>query len=377
MNVSKIFGLVLGLHFSVIAVILFQPGCRSKQPPTRTYTQVSTIEKPEQLASEELISTTGFSAADDLDAAFNASFDDFDSYTDKAVDKSTEVDETAPLVAFDSTSQTVEVTGASFESYVVTKGDSLWSIATRYNVPIKELYKINGLDSESVLNIGQKIQIPVASTTAQPLTLIPDNYQPTSLNKATVRYTVDRGDTLSSIAKLYNSSIREIKAINGKLSDLIRIGEIIIIPVIDGVSSANTDLSVPSATSNPTVSINVSEASTHTVRAGEYLSTIASQYGMTVEELIAINGVTNPRRLQIGQVLKVTGIDTTASTSVSDSATDVADLPIPASSPITITGPEELIVVESNPVIESVENEIESDDVFDDAENVPVFRITD
>ena len=68
MKVSKIFGCVIGLHLGVIAMLLVQPGCRTKQPPTRTYSQERT--------SGGLIEAIGQGSGSGLDSAFNAGFDD-------------------------------------------------------------------------------------------------------------------------------------------------------------------------------------------------------------------------------------------------------------------------------------------------------------
>ena len=44
---------------------------------------------------------------------------------------------------------------------------------------------------------------------------------------------------------------------------------------------------------------------THTVQAGENLYRIALRYGYTVEYLAAINGITNPAAIYVGQVLQI------------------------------------------------------------------------
>ena len=44
---------------------------------------------------------------------------------------------------------------------------------------------------------------------------------------------------------------------------------------------------------------------THTVKAGETLSGIASKYGTTVEALVSTNGIKNPNLINVGQILKI------------------------------------------------------------------------
>jgi len=47
--------------------------------------------------------------------------------------------------------------------------------------------------------------------------------------------------------------------------------------------------------------------STYTVRAGDTLHRIAEHYGVSVSRLMALNGITDPRELQVGQVLRIPG----------------------------------------------------------------------
>ena len=90
-------------------------------------------------------------------------------------------------------------------SYVVRPGDTLLGIAKRYRTSVKKIKKMNDKKSD-VLHVGEKLIVP-----------------PLPLRKN--RYTVKRGDNLSSIARRYNVSVRTLKKRNNKHSDVIRIGE--------------------------------------------------------------------------------------------------------------------------------------------------------
>ena len=395
MKVSKVFGCVLGLHFGVIAVLLIQPGCRTKQPPTQTYTQERTIKSSVQGASrstaEDLIPATRSGAG--LDAAFNAGFDD-GAYAPESANDFSEFEDVAPIQPLPSGSQTVDVAGASFETYTVKKGDNLWSIAKRYDISLNELYAANGLNKNSVLRIGQQIQIPVEGGTAMVNTVSADTYQPTSLNQGSADYTVGRGDTLSKIANQFDTSVRAIKAANSKTSDLIRVGEKLVIPV---GANANTAMApAPSAggtapSTSVSGSISTSGARTHTVQAGEFPATIARQYGMTTGELLALNGITDPRKLQVGQVLRVSGsgsaanVDSRTETVVAPSAATApsatlipatrAPTSTPTPAPAASSGPVEIRVIEADPLIEGEATEIEADEMFEGAVEIPVIRL--
>ena len=379
MKVSKIFGCVIGLHLGVIAMLLVQPGCRTKQPPTRTYSQERT--------SGGLIEAIGQGSGSGLDSAFNAGFDDGSAAPDD--NDFSEFDAITPVAPLSDGGQTVPVAGPSFETYTVKKGDNLWTIARRSNVSLNELYAANGLDTTSILSIGQQLQIPVEGSIATVTAPSPDTYQPTSFNQGSTEYMVKRGDSLSKIANQFDTSVGAIKAANGLSSDLIRVGDKLVVPVSStstGTSSAMTAAPSDSISSSSTApSFSASGARTHTVKSGEYPGKIASQYDMTTDELLALNGITDPRKLQVGKVLKVSGSSSTANvdppaqvvTTTTEASSTLMTEPAPeaSSSPTTSTGPIEIKVIESDPLVEGEATEIEPDEMFEGAVEIPVIRL--
>ena len=99
-------------------------------------------------------------------------------------------------------------------TYVVQRGDSLYSIANAYNVSVNDLRNINNLTSD-ILSIGQVLIIPGNSNR---------NSNTSNL------YVVKRGDSLWSIANKFNVSINKIRMLNNLNSDILTIGQTIIIP---------------------------------------------------------------------------------------------------------------------------------------------------
>ncbi|PXA05252.1 hypothetical protein DDZ13_04645 [Coraliomargarita sinensis] len=381
MKVSKIFGCVLSLHLCVIAVLLVQPGCQTGQPPTQTHTQDRAMKSNVQGASrtsEGLIPATRADSGAGLDSAFNAGFDG------ETEDYSTDLGPINPIEPI-SSGQTVDVAGSGYETYTVKKGDNLWSLSKRYNVSVNELYAANGLDKNSVLRIGQQIQIPVEGGTATIDPVTPEVYQPSGYNQATTSYTVKRGDTLSKIANQFDTSVRAIKATNGKSSDMIRVGETLTIPVEGSTGSTSSGSSSASAT-QPAATTASGPTTTHTVKAGEYPAKIARQYGMTTSELLSLNGISDPRKLRVGQQLTVSGsgsaanVDSRVETVVSPAPAQPATV-APAQPQPTVTSsnePVEIKVIEADPLVEGELDEPEAesdDDVFGGAVEIPVIRL--
>lgn len=98
-------------------------------------------------------------------------------------------------------------------TYVVQRGDTLSKIAQRYDTTVAALIQVNNLHTETIY-VGQRLTISVASDPNQPL----------------IYYTVQRGDTLSAIARRYNVAVAAVRAANGLTNDTIYVGQRLLIP---------------------------------------------------------------------------------------------------------------------------------------------------
>lgn len=105
--------------------------------------------------------------------------------------------------------------------YVVKRGDTLGAIAKRYGATIEALTRLNGLANPNVLVVGQKLKLPCASV--PPVTVTPP--LPPAAGDCTW-VTVQRGDTVSSLAAKYRSTVKLIVEKNGlKNANLIYVGQ--------------------------------------------------------------------------------------------------------------------------------------------------------
>ena len=157
--------------------------------------------------------------------------------------------------------------------YVVEKGDSLYKIANSFGITVDALKKANNLKS-NVLNIGQVLIIP-GTTGNGALPSTSDN-----------TYIVKSGDTLWKIANNFGVSVDDLKNVNNLTGNNLSIRQVLVIP------GGN----VPTTPSQ-----------TYTVKSGDTLYKIASNYGISVDSLKSANNLTS-NVLSIGQILKIPGV---------------------------------------------------------------------
>jgi len=158
------------------------------------------------------------------------------------------------------------VTEDDNEIYVVQSGDSLYSIANKYNTTVNELKTLNNLTS-NILNVGQLLKIPSATNT-------PDTY------------TVQKGDSLYSISNKFGITIDELKQTNNLTSNTLSVGQV---------------LKIPTITTQPEQEQTVI---TYQVQSGDSLYKIANKYNTTVDAIKQLNNLDN-NLLSIGQTLKI------------------------------------------------------------------------
>lgn len=138
----------------------------------------------------------------------------------------------------------MHVTGAFSNVHTVQKGDTLYSLAKRYDTTVNELKTQNGLSSSKII-VGEKLDLPDTTPV----------YSYT--------YTVQRGETIFSIAQKHMISVQDLKRANGLNSNMILAGQTIKVPF---------DLN-----------------GTYTVQKGDTIFSLAKWFQVSVEELKAAN----------------------------------------------------------------------------------------
>lgn len=135
-------------------------------------------------------------------------------------------------------------------TYTVKSGDTLSGIAYAYGIRVAALAAANDLSGD-VIYPDQVLRIPLDEQAMAALTATPT---PSADESNRVVYTVKAGDTLGAIAKSYNVTVAEIMTANQLSSDVIRIGQELMIPVPPPPpTDTPTATATPTATSTPTV----------------------------------------------------------------------------------------------------------------------------
>ncbi len=185
-------------------------------------------------------------------------------------------------------------------TYTVRANDTLWDIANRYGITVAQLTAANPDVNPDALRPGQTLTIPTKTSPVSGAV-----------------YTVKPNDTLWNIAAKHGLFLNDLLAANpGVDPQRLMAGQTLNIP---GGEAATA----PAAPAH----------ATYTVRPDDTLWDIATNYGLSLDELLAANSGVDPRRLMAGQTLVIPGI-TQQALSTADNAPAAAAAPAaPAAAP--------------------------------------------
>ena len=170
--------------------------------------------------------------------------------------------------------------------HTVTKGQSLYSISSMYNVTIDDIVRLN-LGSDKQIREGAALKIPQAATT--------NSDKP-------VFHTIQAGETLYRLSVKYNVTTQAICEANPGLStENFRSGQVIIIPV---QSDSKPQKETPKTEEQENTNVKMNDwKDMHKVERKETIFSISREYGITEEELIAANPELKKGKLKKGTFL--------------------------------------------------------------------------
>jgi LysM repeat protein len=163
-------------------------------------------------------------------------------------------------------------TDGGYRIYIVARGDTLKSLATRFNSTVDLILAHNpGITNANLIYEGQRLTI-YDKGTGNPPPPPPSGGQ---------TYYVQSGDTLRKIASKFSTSVDVLIKLNPQITNpnVIYVGQAITVP---------------------------GEASTYVVQKGDTLRIIANKFGTTVDNLLYLNpNIKNANVIYVGQVLNV------------------------------------------------------------------------
>ncbi len=185
-------------------------------------------------------------------------------------------------------------------NHVVTTGDNLSSIATKYEMKLGELLKLNGIDQSSVIQIGQKIKV---NRRIPMLEIIAQKLDEKNKNAPAAEKTVAPAQAVVVVEEA-----RKIETIEPKKSfyiDPADSREIVIRSDKKEAEKIIEQTQVVEKTPEVVPEKINTQTAFHEVKAGETLFRISKIYQVSVDELIRWNNLGKVPTIQVGQKIKV------------------------------------------------------------------------
>jgi membrane-bound lytic murein transglycosylase D len=182
--------------------------------------------------------------------------------------------------------------------YRVRRGDNLSAIAGRYRTTASAIAGANGIDVREILRPGQRLTVvPGVRSSARATEIAQGD---TKTPDGAITHTVRRGESLSVIARRYDTTPSGIASVNGmRMSRLLQIGDRLnVVPGLGYAARLTRAGAIASAN-------RAEDDLVHTVRRGDSLWLIASRYNTTVDEICSRNSISKSTTLYPGTKLTI------------------------------------------------------------------------
>lgn len=293
MKLTHVFGLVVAVHVAAFTVIFATPGCRSsgKSKPSPDETSPDVASSP-----VSPVAPVAPVAAGDLGGAVRFA---------PTRPTATSFAAPAPDDGFAAPAPSAE--------HVVVKGDSLWSIAKKHGITTDELAAANQLSKAATLRLGQKLKVPAKAAAAAP----------SAATDAANTYEVKSGDTLGSIARKQGTTVAALRTANNLSNDNLRVGQKLVVP---GNAAPLSPSSAPAPKSSAAAP--AAGSGTYEVKPGDTLGAIAQRHGVKQGDLAVLNNITDPKKLRVGQTLRLPAGARAVSASAPSPSAPAASAPV-------------------------------------------------
>lgn len=200
--------------------------------------------------------------------------------------------------AMSSTLSKVTVMGKPYYKYQVKKGDTMYGVARQFGWDEKIIQQSNPGEM-TTLQKGSMLYYPCDSE--ETVQKEDSNNNTSTAGKDGVTHRIERGETLSSIARMYGMTAKELQMLNPGAGDYIKAGDLLVISNPETTSTGGN-----------------SDVSYHKIQAGETLYGIGKKYNVSVEALLKSNPGVSERNFRAGETIRIpasgTGIVMTTET---------------------------------------------------------------
>jgi LysM repeat protein len=176
----------------------------------------------------------------------------------------------------------------------IVKGETISSIAEKYNVSSASIYKLNP-KAKKTLQLNQILLIPNSDTKkTNKVVVVPEK-------TIEINHEVLSKETLYGIVKQYKTTTELLYKANPKLeTEGLKVGQTILIPTV-----GLTKKEIKSLSNKNTVEVVATEPQMHQVKPKESLYAIAKQYSVTIKELNEANPKIGKKGLSVGQMIAI------------------------------------------------------------------------
>jgi membrane-bound lytic murein transglycosylase D len=185
----------------------------------------------------------------------------------------------------------------NWRKHRVEEGETLSEIAKKYRTTPSAIAQANSLKPEGTIQFGAKLIIPVTPSRGGRGVVMADGSR--------IRYTIQPGDTISSVARDFDVTTAQVRKWNNLRSSAIRVGRVLVI-YPPGVAAAPTvarakELVESANTPSEAKRVRV----VHRVKKGETLYAIAANYGTTIDSIRDWNNLSQDDSLKAGRRLTI------------------------------------------------------------------------
>ncbi|MCL4249310.1 MAG: LysM peptidoglycan-binding domain-containing protein [Anaerolineae bacterium] len=238
---------------------------------------------------------------------------------------------------------------AQEQTHVVQPGENLFRIALRYGLDVPTLAQANNISNTWQIYVGQTLIIPTPGAAPAPAEPAPAPVEQPPV-VVTTEYVVQRGDTLRSIAQAFGMTVDQLATLNNLTNpNLIYYGQRLNVTSSAPAEPVPAPVEVVAAPVEPApVAAAPAEPLIHIVQRGEYLSSIARQYGVNWTDIAAANNIYDPNTVFAGTrlIIPAPGVAVGSAPAVA----------VPAAPPAYIGSGREVIVDLSDSRVYAYEN---------------------